>query len=598
MDSQTDWSGGLKMRRRGRIALAAAVLACGLTPTAAMAAEEYLEPYRAVADELDAGALQAEGVDLEHAGYDTSKAYAQPVQVALLPSQAERLQDKGVELEKLAVAKAAPKAARLAAGGDSPNPFYTVYRQYMEPGGILDEMEQLAADNRDVVKIMTVGTSTLGKPMKVLKVTANARNTPDGTRPAVLYSSNNHAREWIAAEVERRLLGWVIAHKDDPKIADLLSRTELWFMPIQNPDGYDYTFTCGQGAENRLCGAGEANSNRFWRKTLRDNNNDGIYGNGGDGVDPNRNYPAKRGIDEEGATNNPAGETYRGPYALSEPENLAFDRLLRKIDFKANVNYHSAGQLLLTPVSYITDYAPVDATIFNAMTGVDGDGAVEPYTPQRSSDLYESNGDTIDNGYMNYGVIGWTPELDTCATGGGAGNCNQFAFPDDEEKVEAVFQKNLPMALNIAHSAGQIDRPKNFDNDPTQYQVKATQDIQPTAFDVSYGATQAVEAITRRSLGPVDVSATISGSRRDVALGRGPRGGGAAGRALRRRPGRLLQARPRADAGELGIVRRSRSGPRSRATSCRSRSAPAACASGCPTGSTRSRTTPPSSGCW
>ena len=162
-------------------------------------------------------------------------------------------------------------------------------------------------------------------------------------------------------------------------------------------------------------------------------------------------------------------------------------------------------------MSYITDYAPVDATIFNAMTGTDGDGAVEPYQPQRSSDLYESNGDTIDNGYMNYGVIGWTPELDTCATGGGPSGCNQFAFPDDEEKVQAVFQKNLPMALNIAHSAAQLDRPRNFDNDPGQYQIKATHDIQPTRFDVSYGATQPIEANVRRSLGPVDVTVAISG---------------------------------------------------------------------------------------
>ena len=262
--------------------------------------------------------------------------------------------------------------------------------------------------------------------------------------------------------------------------------------------------------------ADEQPSNRFWRKTLRDNDGDGIFGepsqNGqGDGVDPNRNYPAKRGIDEEGATNQTGGETYRGPYALSEPENLAFDRLLRKIDFKANVNYHSAGQLLLTPVSYITDYAPVDATIFNAMTGTDGDGAVEPYQPQRSSDLYESNGDTIDNGYMNYGVIGWTPELDTCATGGGPAGCNQFAFPDDEEKVEAVFQKNLPMALNIAHSAGAAGSPAELRQRSGQYQIKPTHDIQPTRFDVSYGATQQIEANVRRSLGPVDVTAAISG---------------------------------------------------------------------------------------
>jgi Zinc carboxypeptidase len=503
------------MHRRAPAALLAVTLALLIGPAAASAAQDYLRPFEAVVDRGGAAELAAAGVDLEHAGYDPAKSYEQTLAVVLTKSDANRLERRGVSLEAVELPTLAPKALRET-GGDSPNPYYDVYRQFMEPGGIHDEMVQLAADNRDVVKYERIGTSTLGKPMSVLKVTNNARNVPDGTRPAVLYSSNNHAREWIAAEVERRLMRWVIEHKNDPRIADLLSRTELWFMPIQNPDGYDYTFTCGVGAANHLCGPNETPSNRFWRKTLRDNDGDGIYGEPsqsgqGDGVDPNRNYPAKRAIDEEGATNQTGGETYRGPYALSEPENLAFDRLLRKIDFKANVNYHSAGQLLLTPVSYITDYAPVDATIFNAMTGTDGDGAVEPYQPQRSSDLYESNGDTIDNGYMNYGVIGWTPELDTCATGGGPAGCNQFAFPDDEEKVEAVFQKNLPMALNIAHSSAQLDRPRNFDNDPGQYQIKPTHDIQPTRFDVSYGATQQIEANVRRSLGPVDVTAEISG---------------------------------------------------------------------------------------
>jgi hypothetical protein len=495
--------------------MVAAVLACACAPAVASAEQDWLRPYKTVVDDGDAVELARAGVDLEHAGYDTSKDYGQAIGVVLSESDANRLEARGLELEELSMAEAGATAGSLAAD-ESPNPFYTVYRSFMEPGGIHDEMLELAAENRDIVKYERIGTSTLGKPIAVLKVTQNARNVADGTRPAVLYSSNNHAREWIAAEVERRLMGWIISHKNDPKIADLLSRTELWFMPIQNPDGYDYTFTCGVGAANHPCGPTETPTNRFWRKTLRDNDGDGIYGEPssggvGDGVDPNRNYPAKRGIDEEGATNQTGGETYRGPYALSEPENLAFDRLLRKIDFQANVNYHSAGQLLLTPVSYITDYAPVDATIFNAMTGTDGDGAVEPYTPQRSSDLYESNGDTIDNGYMNYGVIGWTPELDTCATGGGPAGCNQFAFPDDEEKVQAVFQKNLPMALNIAHSAGELDRPKNFDNDPTQYQIKATHDIQPARFDVSYGATQQIEANVRRSLGPVDVTVAISG---------------------------------------------------------------------------------------
>ena len=135
-------------------------------------------------------------------------------------------------------------------------------------------------------------------------------------------------------------------------------------MPIQNPDGYDYTFTCGVGAANHPCGyrprrrrqpllAQDAARQRRRRHLRR-----AVAERRGDGVDPNRNYPAKRAIDEEGAANQTGGETYRGPYALSEPENLAFDRLLRKIDFKANINYHSAGQLLLTPVSYTPTTRP------------------------------------------------------------------------------------------------------------------------------------------------------------------------------------------------------------------------------------------------
>ena len=37
--------------------------------------------------------------------------------------------------------------AKTAALGDSPNPFFNVYRSYMEPGGIADEMKALAAAN-------------------------------------------------------------------------------------------------------------------------------------------------------------------------------------------------------------------------------------------------------------------------------------------------------------------------------------------------------------------------------------------------------------------------------------------------------------------
>jgi hypothetical protein len=144
------------------------------------------------------------------------------------------------------------------------------------------------------------------------------------------------------------------------------------------------------------------------------------------------------------------------------------------------------------------------------MTGTDGDSAVFPYQPQRSSDLYESNGDTIDNGYLNYGIIGWTPEMDTCETGGDVVGCPGFSFPDVEAKMKAVFDKNLAFALNAANSLLELDRPKNYDNDPNHYQIKPTEDIQVNRFDVSYGGEQQVEAIVRKTLGPSDIRVSLT----------------------------------------------------------------------------------------
>src|SRR4051812_48613432 len=513
------------MRSRAPARLLALLVGLLLFPASALAANpDSMLPYATTVDGDGAATLADAGIDMAESGYVPGKG-TQEVQVVLTGGQVDKLEAKGLDFTPLALDQPTKKSKSL---GSSPNQFFNVYRSYMEPGGIKDEMIALANANPDVMKLEQIGTSTLGKPIYVIKMTENARSVPDGTRPALLFSALNHAREWIAAEMGRRLPIWFAEHKNDAEIREMIKTRELWFLPIMNVDGYDYTFTCGIGTANKPCDYRTTNgssqvTNRFWRKTLRDNNNNGVYGdpsvNGGpgDGVDPNRNYPAKRGIDEEGANNNTGDETYRGPYPLSEPENLAFDRLLRRVKFVGNVNYHSAGQLLLTPVSYTTDYAPPDATIFAAMTGTDGDSAVFPYTPQRSSDLYESNGDTIDNGYLNYGIIGWTPEMDTCATGGDL-NCGQFTYPDNESKVEAVFEKNLNFALNAAESLTRLDRPVNYDTDPSAYQLKATEDIQLNRFDVGYGSDQVVEGIFRKSLGDSDAKFSVVGVNGTVAV--------------------------------------------------------------------------------
>ena len=183
-----------------------------------------------------------------------------------------------------------------------------MWRSYDEPGGYRDQMYALARDFPQVTKLVKIGTTLQGREILALKVTQGARDKPDGSRPAVLFSATQHAREWIATEIDRRLMyhyvnGW---KNNDKQIKDLLKGTELWFVPVMNPDGYQYTFDV----------------ERLWRKNLRDNDGDGQT-TIADGVDPNRNYPEHFKYDEEGSSKILSSQTYRGPGPASERETQA-----------------------------------------------------------------------------------------------------------------------------------------------------------------------------------------------------------------------------------------------------------------------------------
>ena len=256
----------------------------------------------------------------------------------------------------------------------------------------------------------------------------------------MLHSSTQHAREWISTEVNRRLLnhyidGW---RANDKEIKDLLKNNELWFVVVANPDGYQYTF----------------DTERLWRKNLRDNDNDGQITRA-DGVDPNRNYPEHFGYDEEGSSSQISSDTYRGPSAGSEPETQAMMSLFDRADFSFQINYHSFGQWLLYAEGWQTGTPTADDPIYFALSGNRDNPAIPDFEPGLSSDvLYVTNGETTDFAHSQRGTLAWTPELgEGLPTGGG------FVFPDDEAQVQAEFERALPFALDVAKSAAEPGRP-------------------------------------------------------------------------------------------------------------------------------------------
>ena len=348
------------------------------------------------------------------------------------------------------------------------------------------------------------------------------------SKPAVLYQGTTHAREWISTEVTRRLMHYFGDNwPRDREVRDLLRTRSLWFLPVVNPDGYQYTF----------------DHERLWRKNLRDVDGDGEIA-AGDGVDLNRNYPERWNYDDEGSSTQSSSDTYRGAEPGSEPETQADMALVDEIDPAFAVSYHSYGPLLLYPQGWQVQTPTPDDPIYIALSGTDDAPAVEGFDPDVAAELYTTNGEFTDWAHRAEDSLAWTPELEEGCEGCG------FVFPDDEALVQEQFEKNLPFALDLARSADDPADPESHLGNETKSFYLETVSADPTRannplsdfrFKYSYGDPQPVEVIAKRSLGRVTLRYRINGGphpqRRHIRVGRR--------RDLRRRLRHLLPPPPR-----------------------------------------------------
>ena len=249
--------------------------------TALAESKHGLQLYTATVDAATAERLSREGYDVAavRAGFA-----AVQVDLVLAPASGRSSLARASSSRSRGTSRA---EARYSGRSSRPRVDFSVYRSFDEPGGIRDELYAIARRNPQLVKLEVLGKSIQGREYIALKVTQGALFRRDGRRPAVLYVSTHHAREWISTEVNRRLLHWYIDQwrANNHEIRDLLRETELWFVLVHNPDGYQYTFDV----------------ERLWRKNLRDNDANGTIDTN-DGVDPNRNYPEHWNYDDEGSS--------------------------------------------------------------------------------------------------------------------------------------------------------------------------------------------------------------------------------------------------------------------------------------------------------
>ncbi|HEX6207403.1 MAG TPA: M14 family zinc carboxypeptidase [Actinomycetota bacterium] len=449
---------------------------------------------------------EIEGLGLDIAHVETTPDGVH-FQVVMYPNERQALRRRGISLRPV---RNEDGLTQIQAAQEQSIFGFDVWRSYDESGGIEDQLRAIASapQNRGFAALHKLGESHQGRDILAVRLTQGARGLPVGKRPAVLYQGTTHAREWISTEVDMRLLKWFVAERraGNPEIQELLETTELWFVPVVNPDGYEYTFT----------------DDRLWRKNLRDNNGDGEI-TPGDGVDLNRNYPEHWNYDEEGSSSQFASETYRGPTPASEPEvqaNIRLFDMLPKLRFA--ISYHSFGQLLLYTQGWQVQTPSADDPIYVALTGTDDDPAVEDFDPGVGADLYTTNGEFTDWAHGERDVLAWTPELSEGCPGCG------FVFPDDEALVQEEFERNLEFALNVARSALDPDDPASHAGIDTEDFYLDVSEIDPwktnhpssdLAVDISYagGSSQPVDVLAKRSLGDVTLNYSVNGGATQTA---------------------------------------------------------------------------------
>ena len=283
------------------------------------------------------------------------------------------------------------------------------YLTYQEMLDQLDLMKSLYPDlittKENISDFITEGqpdSSTTppigGNGIKWVKISDNPSNSSEN-EPQILYTAIHHAREPNSLSQLIFYMWYLLENYDeDNEIKSIVDNTELFFVPVINPDGYLYNEKT------------DPNGGGFWRKNRKN----------GNGVDNNRNYdyyingdPADGIWGGEGASNDPNNQTYHGTAPFSEVENQAIKWFCEQHYFVMALNNHSYGELLLYPYGYANDVPTPENELFEIVSEVLV--SQNGYDNILSSGLYPAAGDSDD---FMYGTIGthdkiyaMTPEI-------------------------------------------------------------------------------------------------------------------------------------------------------------------------------------------
>ncbi|MEM7086069.1 MAG: M14 family zinc carboxypeptidase [Bacteroidota bacterium] len=255
---------------------------------------------------------------------------------------------------------------------------------------VVDKLDEMVQDYPNLVTAKTsIGTSAEGREIWMVKISDNPN--VDEPEPTAYFDALHHAREPLSMATTINYMFWLLEnYETNAQVQFLIDHREIYFVPVVNPDGYEY---------NR---ATNPNGGGLWRKNR--NPNDGTCF----GVDLNRNYGFGYANNNSCSSPDPCSGVYRGEEAFSEPETAAVRDLMTLINPKTAFSTHSTAGSYLMPYGY--DASPPAFSIYSEWASVFLSENDYPYGVTAQMLGYTSCGVTRD--YLHSeGIYAWTPEI-------------------------------------------------------------------------------------------------------------------------------------------------------------------------------------------
>ncbi|CUM67920.1 uncharacterized protein PRCAT00005632001 [Priceomyces carsonii] len=191
-----------------------------------------------------------------------------------------------------------------------------------------------------LLTIEEIGRTQENRPYNIIHLSAPNDDTDHSDRKTVVLTGGVHAREWISvSSVLYAVYKLILYYENNPSQHGILSKLDFIFIPVSNPDGYEYTWT----------------NDRLWRKNRQETSVAGCYG-----IDIDHSFD----FHWTKSTDWACGEEYSGEFPLEATEAKLWTDYLNKTnnDHKifGFIDLHSYAQEVLYPYAYSCNQQPRD----------------------------------------------------------------------------------------------------------------------------------------------------------------------------------------------------------------------------------------------